>query len=554
MTTVLRLLVLVPATAVALSGAVPGPDPAPETAALEAEFVRAVDAGDYARAKAIDRQLAGLEADRAPVPPAVVTPEPRVRPLGSQLYFPGEDIVIDTGTVRALAAATDPEGRIWVAAATPENRVRLYRSSDLGTTWEVPVEFTSSADVPALELVCAPGDSGFVYLFYLAWENAGDLWALRVPYDTGAPVVLPVAVGPDTITDFAVTTDRDDNYYIYCLYSSEAAAGRTGGFTRSLDFGQTWENPQEWWSCGDPHLTYSTGGSIQAVWRYTANDREIHHQLSRYYGRRRYWRWRTVVSDGDEYRCWDPVIAQADTQPESSAPVWVAYTRAARDTARQDIGWAVSTNGGSGWAEKDALGREFRDEWFPDIRAHFGATRGYVHLSYHAGSKEPVGKTGVYWQGVNLVLPRLWSEPVLVSDVRVNAACEAVRARVVCPGNTPRNRPGVVFAGYHPSFGDGLYFEGTWNESSGPTSKRQAAATTRLGRTATGFRLDVATEGYYTATVYDPAGRLVGRVFRGRLGPGSHTLDWTPTGAAGARFLLVTGPDGSRRLGFTVCR
>ena len=52
------------------------------------------------------------------------------------LALPDAGVVpVDTGVVSATAAAADGSGRIWVAAAGADTRVRLYRSDDFGLTW-----------------------------------------------------------------------------------------------------------------------------------------------------------------------------------------------------------------------------------------------------------------------------------------------------------------------------------------------------------------------------------------------------------------------------------
>ena len=521
-----------------------------DRAGLERAFDAAVEAGDRVRARAIDRELSA-RAGRQAAPAHGSGPEMSDvrdwrRPAGG---------AIDTGLVTAFGAATDAAGVIWVAAAFTDARVRVYRSTDLGADWEAVLEFSHSADVPKVEVVCAEGESSFVYVFYLAWVGEGDLWAMRFAPDSLMPVALPVRVGPDTVSDFGVTADRDPDYYLYCLYSNEARAGLNGGFTRSLDFGRTWEAPQDWWNCQDPHVACATGASVHCVWRYAATGRQIHHQVSRYYGRPARWRGYARIDYGEE-ACWDPCVAQADTQPESRSPVWVAYTRAARDTTRQDIGHAYSPDGGFSWAGRVATGRSDRDEWFPDIGTRFGTSGGCADLVWQAGDKGTVGKTGVYRQCVNTAMPGVWSEPVLVTDRRVNAACEAARARVVFPGNPPRNRPGIVFSGFNDTRGDGLYYQDARNEPAPGTSNLSSLV--RAESRADGdidFALDVTAPGRYRARVYDAAGRRLATVFDGLLAPGRRRLTWRPAHAAqGSCFLVVDGPGVSGRARFTVCR
>lgn len=391
----------------------------------------------------------------------------------------------------SFGAATDDRGTIWVAAAGLDTRVRVYRSTDYGRTWDGVLWFSLGADVPKVEVVYGPGDSSFVYVFYLVGLGDGDLRVVRISPaqtrhkdtmtqrgrkegtggqgDTGTEDTdefewqdFAVAVGPDTVNDFSVCADRDRHHYLYCLYANEMRTGRTGGFTRSLDFGKSWELAQPWWNCWDPHVIYGNGSTIHCAWRYAGTGREIHFQSSRYYGRPRRW-WPVHVVSGTSQKCRDPVIAQADTAREWQATVWVCYTVARRDTQRLDIECAYSPNGGWGWVTGQTLGDPWADDWFADLAAFPGSASGYVHLCYNSGGTRADDNTTVRLRAANALEPGMWSRPLKMNDQRANARFEGCRPRVVCPKGAPRQWAGVLFSRYDSAYGSGLYFDAPWN-------------------------------------------------------------------------------------------
>ncbi len=536
-------------------------------AALETQLQQAVAQCDYGLAKALDLELSATVRQEPIVgqpvsrtfPDALVetglirTPHLRnVVSIGNTAWFVGPDFVIDTVSVRAFAAAADNQGVIWVAAAGRDTKVRVYRSTDYGRTWEGVFRFGLGADVSKIEVVCGPGDSSFVYVFYLVALGDGDLRVMRIEPQGLTFQDFAVGVGPDTINDFSVCADHDRRHYLYCLYANEMRTGRTGSFTRSLDFAKTWEPTQPWWNCWDPHVTFGSGSTIHCVWRYAANGREIHQQSNRYYGRARQWWPLHVLSAGKQ--CRDPVVAQADTAREWQAKVWVCYTVARRDSHRLDLEAAWSNDGGINWATGLVLGDRLYDDWFADLAAVPGSAAGYVYLCYNSG---PTGNTTVRLRSANSYEPERWSAPLKVNDRRASFCSEGCRPRVVCPVGAPRQGVGVVFSGYDPEYGSGLYFDATWNFSSdetpGTRNKESAPVTEQRRPRLVAFRhqidVTIGQAARYDIAVYDQCGRLVRTLYSGQLEPGTHRFEWdwkdgagvpAPTGVYVA---VATGPD-----------
>ncbi|OYD15704.1 hypothetical protein CH330_04915 [candidate division WOR-3 bacterium JGI_Cruoil_03_51_56] len=519
-----------------------------KTGLLEQRFDAAIGQGDYDKAKAIDMQLSRMCNHRlTPIDTGQITEGGCLVADGPRLGitdpdFVGDDVAIDTGPVMSFGATTDSLGNIWVAAAGIDTKVRVYRSCDLGRTWEQVLWFSHGVDVPKIELVYGGGDSSFVYVFYLNSLNAGDLWAMRINPDGSGQQAFPVAVGSDTINDFSVAADHDRHHYLYCLYANEMRTGRTGGFTRSLDFGKSWEVPQDWWNCWDPCVIYSTGSSVHCAWRYAATGREIHFETNRFYGRPRRW-WPYCLISGTTQKCWDPVIAAADTGTEWNSMVWVFYTVARRDTSRLDLEYAYGTDCW-GWTRNRTLGDPFRDEWFPELQPYYGSPSGYVHLCYNTGGKGAKDKTVVYYRCANALAPENWSPRLKMNDPRANALFEGARPKVICPANSPHQFPGVLFSYYNPGYASGLYFDAPWGRG---TQKEVKGS---KGRHRNPFLLDAPVSGNYTCWIYDATGRRVRRLFSGRLETGFHSFEWDGRSdggepvRSGTYFVRLSGPAG----------
>ncbi|MEO0070341.1 MAG: hypothetical protein ABIK18_06080 [candidate division WOR-3 bacterium] len=369
-------------------------------------------------------------------------PANRAEPLSNI----GSDVSVFNGKITAFAAALDPENRILVALATPESLLHIYSSLDTGTTWHQEFSLVLNSAPSRLEMASGKGDSSYIFVFYLTPENSGDLYLLRISPDFTDWVEVPIAIGPDTVDDFSVALDREPRYYLYCLYTNEHALGRNGRFTRSLDFGLTWEMPQDFYNCLDPYLSFGSGSILHCIWRFALNGREIHYTQNRHFGAPARWDWLRVLSATSE-KCYSPVVAQAETAPPYRAPIWAVWTIARRDTEMLDLVFSYSTDGGNTFSPMENLGEMFVDEWWPAIVTSPSVS----FLVYNSGGKEPNSPTVVYFRYSRPWAPNIWSSPVILNDARANALFESARPRVILPG--------ILFSYYHPDFVSGILFE-----------------------------------------------------------------------------------------------
>jgi len=379
----------------------------------------------------------------------------------------GIDIPVTTGRITAFAAAADPTNRILVAVASPDSLLSIFSSEDQGRTWQPQFTLRLGSVPTQLELlVPGTGNSPVLFVFCLVPENYGDLFLLRIAADFSQWVQIPLATGPDTIDDFSVAIDREESYYLYCLFVNEHRTGKNGAFTRSLDQGFTWEMPQDFYNCFDPCLSFGSGSVLHCIWRYGLNGREIHYSQNRHYGAPARWDWLRVLSATGE-KCFHPVVAQAETSPPWRAPVWAVWTVARRDTEMLDVVVSCSNDGGNSFSSPQNLGEMFVDEWFPDLSADNNS----ACLVYNAGGKGANDPTVIYWRYCRPWSPQVWSAPLIMNDARANALFEAARPRVV-PGfrfqiSETKNRglitkncfDGVLFSYYRPEYAWGLYFD-----------------------------------------------------------------------------------------------
>ena len=459
--------------------------------------------------------------------------------------FWGTEVLVDSGAVAAFDATADSDGAMWAAIARPDNAIGLYYSNDFGSSWHSRAVLHADSAIRQVQLLFGQGDSSLLYLFLLEAGNDGDLWLARIQPDSGGFALTPVAVGADTIDDFSAALDRDDHYYLYCLYANEHRTGRTGIFTRSLDHGASWETGTDWWNAWDPCVSYTTGSTIHCAWRYALNGSEVHYSYNRHYGMSGHWSTYRVVSDSSAGQCFDPTVVQADSNPESEAAVWVFYAAGRRDTEMLDLQYSASSDGGLSWTPGLPFGEPFRDEWQPTLAADLSGPNDYVSLCYSAGNRRSGDTVTAWWTCANSHDLDDWLEPVKVSRFPL----AGLAPRVVYAPHAPMRLPCVFYSQQTAAGPWGVRFAAPWLAAESPPANPPLP--TAWPNPSTGLvqlSATVAVPGDYSLTVYDAAGRLVSDVFRGRLESGPQFWTWnrrSPSGRripAGTFFVRLTGP------------
>jgi hypothetical protein len=519
-----------------LAAAQSGPVTAPESA-REARFDSALARGDWRTAKMLDRQMAepGLQGLRVPG----TGPSPRVTaPRGAWVDLGLWDgaVAVDTGPVTAFDVEADLLGGAWVAAADTAGRITVCRSTDWGRTWESRLEIQANSTVTQLRLLNGMGDTNFLFLFLLEQSNSGDVWLVRARPESLTGEVFPVAVGPDTVNKFSAALDRDSLYYLYCLYTNERRAGRTGTFTRSLEYGRTWEAGVDWVNAWDPRVVHGSGSTIHCAWRYALTGAAVHYSFNRAYGRPRHWLPYQVVSATDD-QCSDPVIALTDTWPEWNATIWAFYTASRRDSSIRDVLCSYSRDDGNTWATAPSFSEPLRDEWGPDLLVDEFAPNGNVGACFSVGAPRFHDSTTIYWTASNAWGPDQWLKPAPVTKARA-----ALEPRIIYVKDSPLRLPAFVYSRAGTDGPTGVYFAAPWLETGpAPVAQPEPGRPDELIFT-------VARAGRYSLSVYDAAGRRARGIFAGTLAPGIHSWNWGRLTQSGARaapgtyFAVLSGP------------
>jgi len=430
--------------------------------------------------------------------------------LGAAGVGEGRGAAVVSGPVSSFGAATDSAGTVWVAVAWPDARLQVLRSDDRGGSWSSLAWVPLDSVARQVEVVVGRGDSGRVFVFYLSAANEGDLWAVALDPENGEWRRSTVSVGPDTIDDFAVAVDWDTNYYLYCLFANEQRTGLTGHFTRSRDFGRSWEATQDWWNCWDPCLAHTAGSTVHAVWRDAESGRRIYYTSNRHYGAAANWGQLHSVGTGTG-RSFGPVVVQSDTLPEWFSTVWVFYAVGRRDSSMTDIEFAFSTDGGWSWQTGLTLDSSFGDEWLVDAQVSRGGSA--VDICYYYGGKGPNEPTAVLWRCGSSLDPGFFSAAVKVSDVRCEPRADGCRPRVVqLPGAVPHG-PGFLFSRFGP---EGVWFSSPFGGKPDTASRPAIAGRPNPFRAGTCVRLAVADDPCGHVAVFDALGRPVRVVRDGR--------------------------------------
>jgi len=217
----------------------------PRIAALQQQMAAA--RGDVAAVKRLGEQVQAIllasQADNQGSAGGLVTPITRG---AKTARLDGPDILIYPGSVEALAADWQMDGTMWVALSqNVDSGVRVYRSTDHGTTWAFHSGFYMNPRtlVNRLELVVGEGESAFVYTFAIHPNENGDLIAVRVPLAGGSLLGFDVHSGPDTVTDFTAGRDfTGSNYWLYAVSHNGLRAGQypPSLLLRSTNYSKNW--------------------------------------------------------------------------------------------------------------------------------------------------------------------------------------------------------------------------------------------------------------------------------------------------------------------------
>jgi hypothetical protein len=420
----------------------------------------------------------------------------------------GADILIQNGTVVATAADYQMDGTMWVALTTLDSMTYLYKSTDRGTNWLIEYTMRGSGIMDKLGLVVGEGDSTFVYLFYIAPENNGDLQVHRQNPVTHTGETFLVAMGQDTIHDFAVCRDYSGgNYWLYAVATNPdtIANSRALRFLRSSTYGREWAVTDSYAvQLHDPYIAFGAGSwcyfsAVSPLWMGGS----VMRWMNRSWCSAGYWDYDYFTSDSDAVA--DPVVTPAFTLPESLASVWCVYSQNFNNSGDWDVKYTYSTDGGKDWSTPYYLaGSSSAYERFPDLRNYTSPGNTYVNASYIS---EVGGDRRVYRQYANSADPAVWSDTLRINEGNAGTGSEIRPKLCYAPGG-PFSGAGCVFvgAGLNGCWWNAPYPTGTAEPQGPGVAVTRLSVQPSIGRGP--FRV-CCQEPTADLTVHDRAGRLV---------------------------------------------
>ena len=460
------------------------------------------------------------------------------------------DVVIDSANVCDFAADWNlADGTMWLAEAPQfDSVVKIYRTQDHGLTWENVFSFHTVplSTVPRVGLVLGEGDSSYVYIFFLSPAENGNVGVLRLKPDLSAYDSYWVASGPDTITDFAVCRDYRSNYSLYC-WAVVGATGQSAPFLWSRDYGRTWTG-ESWFNVLEPCLAPSAGPRVNFAC-VNASRSYVTAGFNYNYGDSTHWDYTTV--NPDTSHCHQPVIAAANTVPDSEATRWVFYTQNYNNTGDLDAMYSVRSHA---WADTWQRGHVFRNdaaynEGVGDVQNYKALGNPYVDLSTSRIRSATLDSSSIDWTWAHADNPYDWAAPVRVNDPAHMAAGPLARTRIVYSPGAPATGGGVLFTSADMSFiPKGLYFDAPWITISVAEQRGQGRRGTPSVATVVRGVLkleDSRQNTGYVAELIDALGRKVMKLQPGandvsRLSPGAYFCRLTAGSASCAEPLAVT--------------
>ncbi len=504
------------------TSAVPAADE--EIAPLQAQARACLDRGDYAGAKVFENQVQSIIYRRQPQPPVDLTVSEAPPPSGLDA---GPDVPIVSGATNAFAADYETDGTMYAAAAQPDSTIRVYKSTNHGTSWAYLCGATISpkARYTELGMVVGIGDSNFIHVMCVHPNGNGDVYQLRWNHDGTGVQLFGVWVGPDTITDFSFARDNISPYYMYaCVNEPLHAVGEQNTWMlRSTGFGKDWAVTDSFYNGLVPSVQTGAGSWVylSLLPQVPQGKGQINLLWNKTYGTGT---WDERNPKPDTFLIETAVFTPAFTTPESLAVAWVAYHHLGTTTGTSyDLLAMHSTDGCKTWnsgsptrvsASKDM-------EIWPDMKNYRSVGNTYVNLSFIKNEAVSITKRRVYRAWASAAAPTAWHGYLLMSDSQPFRAANAIPQLVYSPGASWTGA-GVVYQRYSTQYlvwappagaaqvsADSLYFKAY--QGTALMSSAKGASPAPVNRTAMAFQYDQSTP------CMDPDGNYVYELFGNRL-------------------------------------
>lgn len=401
----------------------------------------------------------------APNPIVIVNPNIG-NPLGDVEDFWGDDVRITESIwdhAHPSLTAT-PNGNLFVAVEKlTTGWIAVYRSLDGGQTWNSPFAFLHGDRVvnPSIHYV-EGGDDWIVVAYTSHYGDNKLVGTLRLdPADPENYSFLSIEAditGTEEIHPHICSDNIDyGGYYLYAVYSLDLGDYFAVMFSRSLDYGDTWETPQNitdgsensgW--LGRPHLAYSDDVVHVAFekpgWNGDGWTTQVWTTKSDNYGSPGTWTDAIQLTDVDPSAYHPTIVAEHDGDH-----VVVGFVREyASDT---DVQFVYSTNDGDSFSSLYSLPWTFGDEYAVDLAV--SESQGRYHAVYQRNTDT---ETQVLYCWAPSDDPVNWSATRVVNDTGTASATYPGVAVCSDPTVAPAQQAGVAWTDYRSTYYD-VYFD-----------------------------------------------------------------------------------------------
>jgi hypothetical protein len=242
-----------------------------------------------------------------------------------------------------------------------------------------------------------------------------------------------------------------DVFYVYLTYSAYAIDYYAAMFTRSLDYGETYAEPQNITGAAEtssfvtrPDIAYGTAGLFVAFeklgWSGSAWATQVWVARSTNYGSS--WNTPVQLTTSDD-GAWHPSVAAA----VGVSTVMVAYTLSVCD--QTDIFCAYSTNGGTSYAPSSPLPREWDNE--KSVALTVSDSGGRYHAAWWCAYD-------ILYSYTDATSPLPWAKATLVNEANWASSVYSRPAICVNPTAPLVEEPRVAWTDYRGTHYD-IYFD-----------------------------------------------------------------------------------------------
>jgi hypothetical protein len=356
-------------------------------------------------------------AGQTPGDPRVPKPRAQVVPRAPVLTPPtagGEDITITEPTSDGFVDVAQ-NGDIFVGSRYAW-AVTVYRSTDMGTTWEVWGSFgTTVLDMFDLQVI-----EGSVDRVFVLWRESKNIMMSFADANASSPSWTTQTVLTDSPAQF-IEADLDhdafiyNEYYLYLIGRSTSSGGTIHDvwFARSITQGTSWETPyriaptdtigEYKWT----NVSYGHGTYIHAAWTEVGSEEEIVYRRADNFA-------------GSGIASWDPGPVNVTTSD--------GYDQTVTDLAASKSDSVVvlvmlrSLPGGSATA-RARVSHDHGQNWLAPDYADLPLSIA-TKIEYRAGTDEflACGYTGSYglrdvvYHAASAASPLTWGPAVVFSD------------------------------------------------------------------------------------------------------------------------------------------